>query len=292
LIAFAAGRLSRRGRRWLAELGLVALGFVLLLWSTAPIYNLFLIALDPEEGEVEFTGNIYPPEPSLEAFETVFTQDDRYLADFWLQFGNSAFIGVATTLLTLLIASLASFAAGRIWRGRNALLSNTALLTYAIPAAFLVIPFYRAIYAYGLTNSHWAVIAAHVTFALPFALLLLRHYGGLMPLELDDAARIDGATHWQVYARVYLPLMKPALAVIAIYALLVAWNDYLYQVVLLTSQSKMTVAMMQGHLFEDPDAAWNAMMAAALIYSVPPVAVFFLLRRYMMSGIGLGGAVA
>jgi ABC-type glycerol-3-phosphate transport system permease component len=82
--------------------------------------------------------------------------------------------------------------------------------------------------------------------------------------------------------------MTPALAVVAIYALVLAWNDYFYQFVLLTSPSQMTVAMMQGHLFEDPDAAWNAMMAAAIIYSLPPIAVFFALRRYIAAGLNIG----
>ena len=82
--------------------------------------------------------------------------------------------------------------------------------------------------------------------------------------------------------------MAPALAVVAIYALVLAWNDYFYQFVLLTSPSQMTVAMMQAHFFEEPDAAWNYMMAAAIIYSLPPIAVFFALRRYMAAGLTRG----
>jgi multiple sugar transport system permease protein len=89
--------------------------------------------------------------------------------------------------------------------------------------------------------------------------------------------------------RIYLPLTAPALAVVAIYALVLAWNDYFYQFTLLTTPAQMTVAMMQGHMFEDPDAAWNAMMAAAIIYSLPPIAMFFALRRYMASGLTMGG---
>ena len=89
----------------------------------------------------------------------------------------------------------------------------------------------------------------------------------------------------QLYLHLYLPLMAPALAVVAIYALVLAWNDYLYQVLLLSSPGKMTVALLQGHLFEDPDAAWNAMMAAAIIYALPPIAVFYALRRYVMAAL-------
>ena len=157
-----------------------------------------------------------------------------------------------------------------------------------VPAAFLTIPFYRVVHSYGLANDPWGVIAAQVTFATPFAILILRHYASLIPLELDDAAQVEGASSVQVFLHVYLPLITPALAVVAIYALVLAWNDYFYQFVLLTSPSQMTVAMMQGHLFEDPDAAWNAMMAAAIIYSVPPIAVFFALRRYVAASLAMG----
>jgi multiple sugar transport system permease protein len=280
----------RRGtrRRLPTEAGSVLLGLVLLIWSLLPIYNMFLIALDPEEGEIEFTGNIFPPEPSLDAFRVVVTQGDRYLEQFWQQFGNSLYIGLATMVLTVLIASLASFAAGRMRLDKQGWLTGAALLTYAIPAALLAIPFHRAMHSYGLTDTPWAVIAAQVTLATPFTILILRHYASLIPLELDDAARIDGASAVQLYLRIYLPLMAPALAVVAIYALVLAWNDYLYQVLLLTSPGKTTVAMMQGHLFEDPDAAWNAMMAAAIIYALPPIAIFYALRRYVAATLTFG----
>jgi multiple sugar transport system permease protein len=277
----------RRRRRVLTEASSVLLGAVLLMWSLLPIYNMFLIALDPEEGEVEFTGNIYPPEPDLDAFWVVLTQSDRYLEQFWRQFGNSLFIGLLTMVLTTLIASLAGFAADRMRLGKGAALTNAALFTYVVPAALLAIPFYRIMHSYGLANSPWAVIAAHVTFAMPFAILILRHYARLIPLGLDDAARIDGASVVQVYWRLYLPLMAPALAVVAIYALVLAWNDYLYQIILLNSPSEMTVTIIQGQLFEDPDAAWNAMMAVAILYALPPIAIFFAVGRYVAAGLSI-----
>jgi multiple sugar transport system permease protein len=283
---FDPPRPNYRRRRLLIEAGSAVLALTLLIWSLLPVYNLFLIALDPEEGEIEFTGTIVPDEVSLDAFWVVLTQSDRYLAEYWNQFGNSLYIGLFTMLLTVLIASLASFALGRMRFGQHWWLSGAALLTYAIPGALLAIPFHRAVNFYGLSNNPWAVIFAQVVLATPFAILILRYFANLIPLELDDAARIDGASHFQVYLRVYLPLITPGLAVAAIYALTLAWNDYLFQVLLLSSPSNMTVAMMQGHLFEDPDAAWNAMMAAAIIYALPPIALFIGLRRFIASGLG------
>jgi multiple sugar transport system permease protein len=290
-IALIAGWPSpsrHRRRRVLIEAGSAMLGIVLLIWSLMPIYNMLLIALDPEEGEIEFTGNIWPPEPSLDSFRVVLTQDDRYLEDFWQQFGNSLYIGLLTMVLTVLIGSLASFAVGRMRLSKGSLVINAALLTYAIPASFLIFPFYRIVHSYGLSDNSWGVIGAHATFATPFAILILLQYARLIPLELDDAARIEGASTVQVYLRIYLPLMMPALAVVATYALVFAWNDYLYQFVLLSSQRNMTVAISQAQLFDDNDAPWNAMMAAGIIYALPPMAILFALRRYVAVGLTMG----
>ena len=291
-MTIALGSAPRARRRYqlrpaLVEAGSVMLGIALLIWSLLPIYNLFLIALDPEEGEIEFTGNLWPPEPSLDSFWDVVTQEARYLENFWHQFGNSLFIGLLTMVLTVLIGSLASFAVSRMRLGKSSLLTNAAVLTYTIPAAFLIVPYYRIMHVYGLLDSLWAVIAAQVTFATPFAILIMLLYASLIPFELDDAARVDGASAVQLYLRVYLPLMTPALAVVAIYALLLAWNEYLYQAVLLSTRN-MTVAVTHGQLFVDTDAPWNAMMAAAIIYVLPPIALLFALRRYVIAALPAG----
>jgi len=202
-------RRRHRLRRALTETGSVLLAVVILIWSLAPVYNMFLIALDPEEGEIEFDGNLWPPEPSLEGFREVITQEARYLETFWHEFGNSFFIGLLTMVLTVLIGSLASFAVSRMRLSKGSLLTNAALLTYAIPASFLIVPYFRIMHSYGLSDNPWAVIATQVTFATPFAILLLQLYASLIPFELDDAARVDGASAGQVYLRIYLPLMTP-----------------------------------------------------------------------------------
>jgi multiple sugar transport system permease protein len=286
-IAVASHGLTRRRyrlRQILSEAGSAVFGVVLLIWSLLPVYNMLLIALDPEEGEIEFAGNIWPAEPSLEGFRDVVTQEARYLEDFWHQFGNSVYIGLLTMVLTLVIGSLASFAVSRMRLSKGSLLTNAALLTYAIPASFLIVPYYRITHAYGFSDNLWGVIAAQVTFATPFAILILQLYASLIPFELDDAARVDGASAAQVYLRIYLPLMTPGLAVVAIYALLLAWNDYLYQAVMLSVRN-MTVSVTHGQLFTDVDAPWNAMMAAAIIYVLPPIALLFALRRYVSAGL-------
>jgi multiple sugar transport system permease protein len=274
-------RSRHRRRRRIGAAGSALFGIVLLIWSMTPVYNMFLIALDPEEGEIEFDGNLYPPDPSLDAFWDALSQEARYLEDFWHQFGNSLFIGFCTMLLTVLVGSLAGFALGRLRRGGTSLFENAGLLIYAIPGACLVIPLVAVAHRYGMSDSRWSVVLAQVAFAAPFAVLILRQYGRLIPLELDEAAQLDGASPLQLYWHVYVPLMRPALMVVASFALVIAWNDYVYQFVLLTSARTTTVSMMQAQLFSDTDAPWNAMMAAAIVYALPPLAVFFALHRYV-----------
>jgi multiple sugar transport system permease protein len=277
-----------RLRRLVGGVGTVVLVVVLLIWWLLPVYNMMLIALDPE-GDTEFTGDIWPTAPTLEAFRGVLFQRYWYLQDFWHQFGNSFFIGIMTMALTVLISSLASFALGRMRLGKGGVISTAALLIYMVPAYFLVIPFYLLMHGYGLMDSLWAVIAADVTFAVPYAVLILQWYGRLIPMELDEAARIDGATPGQVYLQIYLPLMAPALAAVGTYALLTAWNEYLYQFILLSSPRNKTVAITLATFFDNEDTPWNYPVAASLIYALPPIALFFAVRRYIAAGLTLGG---
>jgi multiple sugar transport system permease protein len=291
--ALAFGRLARRPRyrlrRALTEAASMILGVALLVWSLTPVYNMLLIALDPE-GDNEFAGYIWPPDPSLESFRMVLTEGHWYLEHFWHQFGNSLYVGLLTMFLTVLIGSLASFAVGRMQLGRARLLTNAALLTYVLPSSFLAIPFLRVAQSYGLSDNLWAVIAAQVTFATPFAVLILQQYAKLIPIELDEAARVDGASPVQVYLRIYLPLMAPGLAAVGTYALLLAWGEYLYQYMLLSSTRNWTVAVALEQFWDSDEAPWNYMMALATIYALPPIAIFYALYRYLAVGVVMGGA--
>ena len=259
----------------------------LAIWTIIPVYNILLIALS-EDGD-EFTGTVWPSDPSFDSFRVIWTEDHWCLRNFWHQFGNSCLIGFGTMLLTVLMGSLASFAIGRMRLRKAWILGNFSLITYAVPASFLVIPFTRLMHIYGLTDNLLSVIAAEVTFATPYAILIFHQYGKLIPLELDDAARVDGATPFQVYWRIYLPLMAPALAAVATYALLLAWIEYLYQFLLLSSPRSMTVAVAIDQFFDSDEAPWNYMMAIALVYSLPPITVYYGLRRYMVAGLTMGG---
>jgi multiple sugar transport system permease protein len=277
-----------RLRRVVIEVGSLLLGAIILIWALVPIYNMLLVALDPG-GHNEFSYEIWPSHPTLGVFTSLWNADDEDIRDIWPQFANSIMIGLAVMTLTILIASLSSFAVGRMRLGRDWTLSGAALLTYAIPSSTLIIPFLRVMHIYRLVDNPLAVIAAEVTLATPYAILVLQYYAKLIPSELDDAARVDGASVVQLYWWIYVPLMAPALAAIGTFALLFAWNDYFYQYMLLMSERHSTVAMALEQFFDDDDAPWNYMMAIAILYSLPPVAIFYALRRFMASGLTAGG---
>jgi multiple sugar transport system permease protein len=279
--------LRLRARDFWTKAGRTALGVGLLIWTLLPVYNMLLMALDDDADE--FTGSIWPSDPSFDSFRSVWTEDYWLLEHFWHQFGNSIYLGMATMVLTVLIGSLASFSLGRMHLRKGWIVTDFALLTYVLPPAFLVIPFVHIMHKYGLADSLWAVVAATVTFATPYAILILHQYGKLIPMELDESAKIDGASPFQVYLRIYLPLMSPALVAVGIYALLLSWNEYIYQYLLLSSTSNMTVAVAINQFFDSDEAPWNYMMAMAIIYSLPPIAIYFALRRFIVAGLTLGG---
>ena len=282
-----AYRPRSRRRRWLPRAAAVSLGVGLLIWTLLPVYNMLLMALDSDADE--FTGSIYPPNPDFSSFASVWNEDYWLMQHFWRQFANSICLGLATMLLTMLIGSLASFALSRMRLRRGWIVTDFALLTYVLPTAFLAIPFVQIMHKYHLSDSLWSVVAAMVTFATPYAILILHQYARLIPTELDEAAKVDGASPWQVYLRIYLPLMAPALVAVGIYALLLSWNDYLYQYLLLSSTDHMTVAVAINQVFDSDEAPWNYMMAIAIIYSLPPIAIYFGLRRFMVAGLTAGG---
>jgi len=284
-----AERMRRAARRWryATNAGAALLSAVILVWTLTPIYNIIMVSLE-SEGDVAVT-TIWPSQPSAESFWVVLTEGHWYLEAFWHQFGNSVFLAAMVTLLVLVIGSLTSFSISRMRIRNGWMITNAALLTYVIPGSFLAIPFYLIMNRYGMQNNPWSVIAVLVTFTTPYAIFIFQEYGRSIPLELDESARIDGASPIQIYFRIYLPLMAPALVAVGTYALLAAWNEYLYQFLLLSNDRSMTVAVALGKFLNSDVAPWNYMMATAIIYALPPLATYYIFRRRMSSGLTMGG---
>jgi multiple sugar transport system permease protein len=279
-------RVAQR-RRYLMNAGAAAISVVLVVWTLIPLYNMLFVALKPDSDI--FSDELWPGSPSARSFWVVLAQDHWYLEHFWQQFRNSVFIAAMVTLLVLTIGTLTTFAVGRMRIKNGWLITNAALLTYLIPASFLAIPFYLIMQHYGLHNNPWSVIAAEVTFATPYAIFIFMEYGRSIPLELDESARIDGASPGQIYYKIYLPLMAPALVAVGTYAMLVAWNQYLYQFLLLSDKASMTVPVALAQFINSDIAPWNYMMATAIVYAIPPIAIYYAFRRRMSSGLTLGG---
>ncbi len=268
------------------EARLLLIGIPVLLWTMLPIYHLFLFAISPKESA--FSGQLWPDHPTLNNFAIVFGQKHYYLSHFWQQLWNSLVIAVATGVITLLIATAAAFAISRLKVKGGRAVMNLALFTYFIPAAFLAVPMYRTMGTYGLLNNQWALILAMVTIAAPYAIWVLKQASDKLPHELDEAALVDGASTMQLFRLVYVPLMMPSLVAVGTYALLLAWNEYLYAFLLLSKDSNVTLAVGLGNFLAADDSPWELLMTTGLIYALPPAAIYYAFKRYMVAGLTAG----
>jgi multiple sugar transport system permease protein len=224
----------------------------------------------------------------LQNFDHVFNQKHFYLNHFWQQLGNSVTIAFAVGAITLIVSTMAAFAISRLKvRGGRTVL-NMALFTYFIPAAFLAVPMYKTMATYGLLNNHWSLILAMVTIASPYCIWVLKQASDKLPFELDEAARMDGATPMQLFRLVYLPLMLPSLVAVGTYSLLLAWNEYLYAFLLLSKETDLTLAVALGNFLAADDSPWELLMATGFLYALPPAAIYYVFKRYMVSGLTAG----
>jgi multiple sugar transport system permease protein len=273
-----------------AEAKLLLIGIPVFLWTVIPVYHLFLFAISERDSAT--SGRLWPKNPTLQNFNIVFNQKHFYLDHFWVQMGNSVLIAVAVGVLTLLIATSAAFAISRLKVRGGRTVMNLALFTYFIPAAFLAVPMYKTMGNYGLLNSQWALILAMVTIASPYCIWVLKQASDKLPYELDEAARMDGASPLQLFRLVYLPLMVPSLVAVGTYALLLAWNEYLYAFLLLSNDKSVTLAVALGNFLSADDSPWELLMATGLIYALPPAAIYYAFKRYMVGGLTAGAVKA
>ncbi len=268
------------------EAKLLLIGIPVLLWTLIPIYHMVLFAISPRDKAT--SGRLWPENPTLQNFNFVLEQKHFYLNHFWVQLGNSLMIAVAVGVITLFVSTCAAFAISRLKvRGGRTVL-NLALFTYFIPAAFLAVPMYKTMASYGLLNNRWSLVLAMVTIASPYCIWVLKQASDKLPWELDEAARIDGATPLQLFRLVYIPLMVPSLVAVGTYSLLLAWNEYLYGFLLLSSEKDLTLAVALGNFLAADDSPWELLMATGVVYALPPAAIYYAFKRYMVSGLTAG----
>ena len=268
------------------EAALLLVGIPVLLWTLIPLYHMFLFAISPKDAA--FSGQLWPTNPTLRNFEMVFGQKHHFLYNFWQQMLNSVLISLGTPVITLMVATAAAFSISRLRVKGGRLVLNLALFTYFIPAAFLAVPMYKTMGIYGLLNSDWSLVLAMVAIASPYAIWILRQASDKLPVELDEAAIIDGASPFQLFRMVYLPLMVPSLIAVGTYALLLAWNEYLYAFLLLSKDTAITLPVALGNFLAADDSPWELLMTAGFLYALPPAAIYYAFRRYMSSGLTAG----
>jgi len=268
------------------EAQLLLVGIPVLLWTLVPIYHMFLFAISERDSAT--SGRLWPKNPTLQNFDIVFHQKHFYLNHFWHQIGNSLVIALAVGVLTLVVATCSAFAISRLKVRGGRTVMNLALFTYFIPAAFLAVPMYKTMGNYGLLNNQWSLILAMVTIASPYCIWVLKQASDKLPLELDEAARMDGASPLQLFRLVYLPLMVPSLVAVGTYSLLLAWNEYLYAFLLLSKDTDVTLAVALGNFLSADDSPWELLMATGLVYALPPAAIYYAFKRYMVGGLTAG----
>jgi multiple sugar transport system permease protein len=273
-------------KKLVGEAQLLLIGIPVLLWTLVPVYHMFLFAISERDSAT--SGRLWPKNPTLQNFDIVFQQKHFYLNHFWVQLGNSFIIAISVGALTLFIATTAAFAISRLKVRGGRTVMNLALFTYFIPAAFLAVPMYKTMGNYGLLNHQSALILAMVTIASPYCIWVLKQASDKLPWELDEAARMDGASPLQLFRLVYLPLMVPSLVAVGTYSLLLAWNEYLYAFLLLSNDKDVTLAVALGNFLSADDSPWELLMATGLVYALPPAAIYYAFKRYMVSGLTAG----
>ncbi len=269
-----------------ADAVLLLIAIPVLLWTLVPIYHMLLFAISNKDSA--FAGKLWPDEPTLRNFQLVFQQKHHYLNHFWSQLWSSVLIAFMTGAFTLMIATGTAFAISRLKIKGGRWVMNFALFTYFIPAAFLAVPMYKAMGLYGLLNTRTAMIIAMVTLASPYAIWVLKQASDRLPVELDEAAIMDGASAFQLFRLVYLPLMVPSLVAIGTYAVLLAWNEYLYAFLLMSNEKEVTLSVALGLFMAADDSPWELLMTTGFIYALPPAAIYYVFKKYMVSGLTAG----
>ena len=201
---------------------------------------------------------------------------------------NSAIIGIGTMMLTLLLATPAAYALARLKLRGGALMTLLLLITQLLPAIVIATPLFVLFSRIGLLNSYPALILADTTITLPFAVIIMRPFFLTVPSELEAAAKIDGCNQFSAFWRVVLPLVRPGLITVAVFAFLFSWGEFLFALSLNTSENVQPVTVALNKFIGQYGVQWNKLMAVATTIALPIIAIFASLQRYIISGLVAG----
>lgn len=201
---------------------------------------------------------------------------------------NSAIVALAATAVGLVLATTCAYALSRFrFRGRRTSLA-TFLAVQMFPATMLLMPLYVILDHIELLNSLVGLTLVYSTTAIPFCVWTLKGYFDSIPREIEDAARIDGASHWRIFYSVVLPLAKPGLAVTALFSFMTAWNEFILASTFLTEEAAYTLPVLLKSSVGKYSADWGMFAAGAILTSLPVMALFYVLQRYLVGGLTAG----
>jgi multiple sugar transport system permease protein len=266
----------------------------LVVYILTPFYFLFLVSIQTRAASLSIPPQWFP-QPDFSNYGAVLSRvfsnaPATTAADFiWPGIRNSAVVATAVAVANIVLGASAGYAFARLrFFGRRAL-PLTMLGSQMVPAFVLIIPYFVVLRNLGLINSRWGVILALLSVTLPFTVWLIRAYIEHIPVDLDRAARIDGCTRTSAFVRVVLPLARPGLISIGLFAFMVAWNDFLFSIILVSDQTQMLVQPAIAGLYNVREQSFGIMAAGSLLAAAPTIVLALLTQRYLVMGL-LAGA--
>ncbi|WP_270888803.1 carbohydrate ABC transporter permease [Pedococcus sp. 5OH_020] len=268
-------RLAEGAVRHLILLVIAVFAIGPLLWAISSAFK--------SDSEIMTGLNIIPAHPTLQHFRVVLEQ-----SQFVTWFKNSLLVAGGTTLLAIAIGSLGGYAMSR-WRFRgHALYGNSLLVVQMFPGVMLAIPLYLLLTKYHLIDTLWALLVTYLTFALAFSVWMLKGYFDGIPKEMEEAALIDGAGRLRILWSIILPLARPGIVSVAVFAFLLAWNEFFFAYVFIASNHNFTLSLGMYSFIEQFSTQWGNIMAAGTLATLPVLVFFFLLQRALTRGMMAG----
>ncbi|MEU3569156.1 carbohydrate ABC transporter permease [Kitasatospora sp. NPDC036755] len=269
----------RRKRSWGRDL----LGLLVAAVIGFPVYWMALTAFRPATEVLSLPPKFWPGRPTLDNFARALGSET-----FWANVRSSVVIGLGTVLVSLVVGALAAFALARFrFAGRKAFVV-VILIVQMVPLTALIIPVYLLLNDVGMTDSLGGVILTYLVFTLPFTVWMLRGFIAGIPVELEEAAMVDGCGRLGAFRRVVLPLLAPGIVATSVFALVQAWNEYVLVYVLLSSPDKQTVSIWLVSFQTSFGTDYGGLMAGATLTALPVVVFFLVVQRRITSGLAVG----
>ncbi|MGF1475273.1 MAG: carbohydrate ABC transporter permease [Geminicoccaceae bacterium] len=285
---------ARRPRRRFDPWGVGGWIFLLLLLLFAMLPMLWMLVTSVK---TQFAALQYPPEwipsnPNLDQYKRLLSPQNEIGGQFLRYMLNSIWVSTATTIIGVAIAVPAAYAFSRFrFPGRNVLFFSV-LFRNMFPAVVFLMPLFIMMRFMGLVNTYSSLILTYLTFGLPLSIWLLKGFYDNIPVQLEQAARIDGCTRFQAFLLVVMPLSAPGIVATAIYSFITAWNEYVYALTFLNSDEKLTLPVGLQRFFAEYATNWPGLMAASFIMSVPVVVMFLVLQKYFVRALTEGAVKA